>query len=45
MVLVSTKYLKKCIYCMVNGEIRYNDYNKGFPRLRVSGINLCVLCE
>jgi hypothetical protein len=32
MVLVSRKYLKTLyIYCMVNGEIRYNEYKKGFP--------------
>ena len=31
-VLVSTKYLKTLyIYCIVNGEIRYNEYKKGFP--------------
>jgi hypothetical protein len=32
MVLVSRKYLKTFyIYCMVNGEIRYNECKKGFP--------------
>jgi hypothetical protein len=31
------------IYCMANGEIRYNEKER-FSRLRVSGKDLCVFC-